>query len=147
MMRGRFKISVLQFCNVISPVGTLLVYGSPPSAAKTPVLMPELVLINYQERPYLAATSKRKGTFQHSWILSKKYGQIEGDKENTGGKRDFNETYSSIYTYKILHNMDLFSLVTECVTLRHLNRSSARNLKLNEFISKSFIWNLNIIIK
>lgn len=49
--------------DAVSPLGTLLVDGSlhtPPLTEHTPAFMPELVLINYQESAYPAATGERR---------------------------------------------------------------------------------------
>lgn len=62
-MSARFHISSLYHSDAVSPQGTLLVDGplhTPPLTERTPVFMPELVLINYQERTFPAATGKKR---------------------------------------------------------------------------------------
>lgn len=73
-MSARFEISGLERSDAVSPQGTLLVSGSlhtAPLTEQTPVPMPELVLINYQQRPYPAATGENRDTVkerEHNYL-------------------------------------------------------------------------------
>lgn len=64
-----FHISDFQRSDEVSPRGTLLVDGSlhtAPLTEQTPVPMPELVLINYQQRSYPAVTGRKRDRAKES---------------------------------------------------------------------------------